>query len=289
MGAADVVPGVSGGTMAFILGIYGRLLGAIKAFDIGLLGLAGRGRWRQAAGHVDLKFLLPLVAGIACALWFFTRIIPLPALIRTHPEPVYGLFFGLISASIVILALSPPGWRNSHRCLAVLGAGFGFALVNLVPVSTPDSGWFLFLCGAVAISAMLLPGISGSFILLILKKYAYVFGAIGRLDFTVLVPFALGAVVGLLLFSRLVDWLLKRFYRGTLAAITGILTGSLWVIWPFQERSFELREGKRHLLSSTPVWPVQWDSLAIFSLLLAGLGGALVWLLHRLAAHRRDG
>ena len=212
IGAADVVPGVSGGTMAFILGIYRRLIEAIRAFDAALVRLLLAGRFRHASAHADLALIVPLGLGIFAALMFFTRVVPLPRLIATHPELVYGLFFGLIVASVVVLFRSLDGVRTTEWAAVFAGAAVGFGVVNLVPVSTPDASWFVALSGALAISAMLMPGLSGAFVLLILGKYAYVLDGIGRLDPGVLVPFGVGVVAGLIAFSRLLAWLLRARY-----------------------------------------------------------------------------
>ncbi len=286
MGAADVVPGVSGGTMAFILGIYRRLIEAIRAFDAELIRLLLRLQPRAAAYHVDLTFLVSLLIGIFAALMFFTRVVPLPVYIRTHPELIYGLFFGLIVASVVVLLVEIGrfGWRGALAILA--GAVIGFTLVNLVPMETPETSWFVFVSGSIAITAMILPGISGSFMLLILRKYAYVFDAVGRLDLTILVPFALGAVAGLLVFSRVLTWLLHHYYRLTLLVISGILVGSLWIIWPFQHRVYESVRHKERLVSSAPVWPSDWNTQTWLALGLLAIGVAAVMALHWLSRRR---
>jgi len=288
IGAADVVPGVSGGTMALILGIYERLLQAIRSVDLHFLRLLRQRRFAAAAAHADLAFLLTLLAGILCAILFFTRVVKLPELITTHPELVYGLFFGLIVASIAVLIQARRPLTLARLGWTVLGTLCGLAIVNLLPVETPTASWFLFLCGAIAISAMILPGISGSFILLVLQKYAYVFDAIGRLDFAVLMPFALGCACGLALFSRFLNWLLGRFHDATLLTIVGILAGSLWMIWPFQERTFQMVRGKERLLHSVPTLPQQWDATVWGTLALGLAGAAAVMLLHRAAARHGD-
>ncbi len=286
MGAADVVPGVSGGTMAFILGIYQRLVEAIRAFDAQFVRLALRFQPAAAARHVDLVFLLPLLLGIFGAILFFTRVVPLPVLIHTHAELIYGLFFGLILASVVVLMaeIGQVGWRGGIAILA--GASTGFTLVNLVPMETPEASWFVFVSGSIAITAMILPGISGSFMLLILRKYAYILDAVGRLDFTVILPFALGAVTGLLVFSRVLTWLLHRYYRLTLLVISGVLVGSLWIIWPFQNRIYETVRGKTRLVGSSPVWPADWNTGVWLSLALLATGFAAVMALHWLSRQR---
>ncbi len=286
MGTADVVPGVSGGTMALILGIYERLLTAIRQVDVTFLHMVVRGRIGDAATRIDLAFLIAVGAGIACALMFFTRVVSLPRLITSHPELVYALFFGLIVASIGALLRDLRPLSASRAVWIALGTAAGLAVVNLVPVQTPTAAWFIFLCGALAISAMILPGVSGSFILLVLQKYAYVFDAVGRLDLTILVPFALGCAAGLIAFSRVLVWLLRRFHDVTLLTIVGILIGSLWTIWPFQERIYELVRGKERLIGSTPMLPAQWDSTAWSALALAVLGVIAVATLHGIARGR---
>ena len=279
MGTADVIPGVSGGTMALILGIYQRLLEAIRSFDLALLRLVARGEVRKAASHTDLRFLVPLAIGIFAALMFFTRVVSLPHLVRTEPELVFALFFGLIGGSIVVLLRGLDALKVADVTALIVGALAGFVVVNLVPVETPETSWFVFITGAIAISALILPGLSGSFLLLILKKYAYVFDAVGRLDLTVLIPFALGAMVGLMGFSRVLVWLLHHHYQRTLVTIVGVLIGSLWVIWPFQERIYQTIRGKERLLSSQPLLPASLDGatwLAI-GLMLAGFV-VVLWL-----------
>ena len=286
IGAADVVPGVSGGTMAFILGIYRRLIDAIRAFDTALVRLLLARRFRPAAGHVDLALLAPLALGIFAAVLFFTRVVPLPRLIVTHPELVYGLFFGLIVASIVVLLRTLGGIRPVEWAVSVGGAAAGLAIAGLVPASTPDTPWFIAVSGALAVCAMLLPGVSGAFVLLLLRKYAEVFDGIGHLDPGIIVPFGIGAVAGLMAFSRLLAWLLREWYRVTLLAICGLLIGSLRVVWPFQERDFEMVRGERRLISSDPVWPSAADDTTLGAFALMAVGLALVAALHRFAQRR---
>ena len=286
IGAADVVPGVSGGTMAFILGIYRRLIDAIRAFDTALVRLLLARRYRDAATHADLALIAPLALGVFGALLFFTRVVPLPRLIETHPDFVYGLFFGLIVASIVVLLRSLDGIRPVEWMVTACGAVAGLGIVNLVPVATPETPWFIALCGAVAVSAMLLPGVSGSFVLLILRKYAYVFDGIGRFDPGIVIPFGIGVIAGLMAFSRMLAWLLREWYRLTLLAVCGLLIGSLWVVWPFQDRRYEIVRGNQRLISSDPVWPEAVGDTTTGALALMAVGVLLVAAIHRLARRR---
>ena len=283
MGSADIIPGVSGGTMALILGIYERLLRAIRSFDRSWLENMMKFRFSEALSKNDLPFLVPLGIGILFAIIFFTRVIPLPTLIITHPELIYGLFFGLILASIAILMGEVKKYGVGEIIITVAGVLLGFTIVNLVPVETPTAAWFIFLCGFIAISAMLLPGISGSFILLILGKYAYIINALGEFDLAVILAFGFGALSGMIVFSRTIVWLLERFHQATLLVIKGILIGSLWMIWPFQERIYETVRGKEKLLSASPLWPGEFSSTVAASIAFLIAGFVLVMVIHRLS------
>ncbi len=245
MGSADVVPGVSGGTMALILGIYSRLVFGIKSVDVQAVRQLITLRWADMFERIHWKFLIAVFLGGISAVFFFTRVIALPVLMHTHPEGIYGLFFGLITGSILLLlkAIGDVGWREVVTVAA--GVAVGLRIVTLVPTDTPETSLFVFLSGSLAITAMVLPGISGSFILLILRKYEYILGNIALLgtDRTmeavmVLIPFGLGMVVGLVLFVRLLSWLIKRYHIFTLCVLVGFMAGSLYVIWPYQEREY---------------------------------------------------
>ncbi|OUD13052.1 DUF368 domain-containing protein [Thioflexithrix psekupsensis] len=286
MGAADVVPGVSGGTMAFILGIYKSLLDAIRSFDQ---------VWLQAIIRLDIKtvwqrphfgFLLPLLIGLFAAVLFFTRVIPLPTLLNTHPEPIYGLFFGLIVGSIFTLLPTAVKKDWATVIFLLLGTIVGWLVVNLIPVDTPDAMWFIVFSGFVAISAMLLPGISGSFILLILNKYETILNGISHFNFSIIIPFGVGVLLGLVLFSRFFDWLLEHFYRPTLLFIIGILIGSLWRIWPFQERHYVMVREKARLMESTPLWP-DFNATTGLALLMMLLGLVIVLGIHGVARWKK--
>ena len=286
MGAADVVPGVSGGTMAFILGIYTRLIDAIKSFDARWVAALFRFDWRHAVYGPDFAFVLPLLAGIVSAVVFFTHVVPLPRLLVSNPAEVYALFFGLIAGSIVVLVADLGGlhWRDVPALLA--GVALGAVIVTAVPTETPETWWFVALSGALAICAMVVPGISGSFVLLLLGKYAYVLDAVGHLRFGVILPFVGGMVLGLFSFTRLLSWILHHYERAALLAINGILFASLWVIWPFQLRRYVEVRGKRRLIESQPGWPEAGDPV-LAALALGVLGCVIVIVLHRLA--RRGG
>ena len=286
MGAADVVSGVSGGTMELIFGIYPRLINAIKSFDTDWIKGLVRFDLDIILHRPHFSFLIPLFLGIFTAILFFTRIIPLPVLIRTHPETIYGLFFGLISGSVLILMKETGSWSFKEIRFVIAGIAIGHLIFNMVPMETPDASWFIFLSGAIAISAMILPGISGSFILLMLKKYAYIFNAIGYFNFAVIIPFAMGMVTGLVLFSRVLSWLLKTWYQETLSTIIGLLVASLWVIWPFQERIYEIIREKERLLGSSPYIHQQINANVSMSIAMIIAGLLLVLILNHYSVAR---
>lgn len=247
MGSADIVPGVSGGTMALITGIYERLINAIKSVNGAVIKNTLRLNLKDVFAEFHWRFFVLLFAGLFSAVFFFTNIVPLQVYMYTQAEIVYGLFFGLIVGSIflLIIEVSPQsrGWKNIFPIFA--GALFGFWVVTLVPADTPETFLFVLLSGSLAICAMILPGISGSYILLILRKYDYILTQLGdvfsssSVDALLnLLPFIIGAALGLALFTRLLSWLLSNFHAVTLMVLVGFLIGSLYVIWPYQDREY---------------------------------------------------
>lgn len=288
IGTADLIPGVSGGSMALILGIYRRLLGAISHVDTTFVRLLFRGRLVEALRHVDSLFLATLFVGLVCALAFFSRVVPLSSLLVEFPEAMFGLFFGLIAASIFgLLARLGRQPVTSYGWL-VLGVGAGLMVSTMVPLDTPDDAWFLFLCGLAAVAAMLVPGVSGAFVLLVLGKYADAVDALGRIDLAFITPLAAGAVVGALLFSRAISWLLDRFHNQTMLTVIGVLAGSLLAVWPFQERYYEMIGDKMRLVASDLYLPGAVDYQAIAGVTAMALGLLLYRLIERLAERARD-
>ena len=232
MGAADIVPGVSGGTMAFILGIYEELIHTIKSFNIAWLRLLLRFRIREAFEHVNGRFLLVLGGGLGLAVLALARL--LSGLLENHPVPLYAFFFGLVAASIIAVS-AHVHWRPAMVATLLAGTAVAYGVVGLVPLDMPNDPVTLFFSGALAISAMILPGISGSFILLILGQYAYVLSAVKDFDLLALAPAVAGMVVGIVVFSRVLSWLLKHCHQVTVTLLIGFMLGSLRRIWPFKE------------------------------------------------------
>ncbi len=287
IGAADVIPGVSGGTMALVVGIYARLIHAIRRFDGTLLRLLWRRRLRQALSHVDAALLIPLGIGMISALFVLTRVVSLPLLLHTHPELVYALFFGLILGSIKLLLSSKPSRNRNCWWWFAGGTVAGLLLATRIPVATPDAAWFIFASGMAATAALMLPGISGSFVLLLLRKYEVILTAVAYLQLHIVIPFALGAVTALLLFSRVLAWLLAHFYSTILHFMGGLLLGSLWLVWPFQLRQYELIGGKQRQIAASPMLPEHFDSTFWSATALMALGFLLVIALAHFGGHTR--
>ncbi len=234
MGAADIVPGVSGGTMAFIMGIYEELLDAIKSFNIRLLRLIINLRIRECLSHVPWPFLLVLGSSLLITLKVLAGVVHDILIDPVGKAFLYAFFFGLILASIITLSRHVK-WRLSSIIAFLVGTVAAWYIVGLVPAEVPHTPIYLFFSGAIAIMAMILPGISGSFILLILGQYAYVVGALKELDWKVIFIFSAGCAVGLLGFARFLSWLLKRYHVVTIAGLIGFMAGSLRKIWPFKD------------------------------------------------------
>ena len=239
MGAADVIPGVSGGTIAFIMGIYDEFVGSIARVDSEAVKFLLKGRLRDFWKHINGSFLLAIVAGIGVSVVSLAGLMQM--LLSDFPIQTWAFFFGLIVASSIFILRGISGWKWSDGLFLVLGCVLGVVVCTLSPTKTPDALWFIFLSGAIAICAMILPGISGSFILLILGKYQYIMGCISGLvageDFAanllIIAVFLVGAVVGIISFSKFLHWLLARWHKETLIVLAGFIIGSLVKVWPW--------------------------------------------------------
>ena len=241
MGGADIIPGVSGGTMALILGIYERLVTSISRFDLTLLDHVKQQRWKEAVEHVNLRFLISLGSGIALGIGGLATLIHY--LLHDHTQHTLAAFFGLILASSLLVARMVERWNAVTTLFLAVGAAFAYWLVSLsFLASPPDGNAYVFLCGTIGICAMILPGISGAFILLLLGKYeditgllkSTLHGVISIANLTTIAVFCLGCLVGLLSFSKFLRWLLARHESQTMAVLCGFMLGSLRRIWPFR-------------------------------------------------------
>ena len=241
MGAADVIPGVSGGTIAFMTGIYEELVGSINAINTTAMKLLFSGKFKEFWKHINGNFLLSLIAGILVSILSLAKL--MTYLLEHHPVQTWAFFFGLIVASSIFILKDIKGWKFRDIVMLAIGIVTGAVVCTLSPTETPDGLWFIFLCGAIAICAMILPGISGSFILLILGKYEYMMGTVAKIvsgdgvpmDFVILIIFAAGALAGIIAFSKFLQWLLAGYHRPTLLALAGFIIGSLVKVWPWSD------------------------------------------------------
>ena len=232
MGAANVVPGVSGGTIALITGIYKDIVDALNSVMEPCTWKALlKGRLREFWKCIDGTFLLWLFVGILASVFSLAKV--MTWCLANCPVQTWALFFGLILASSVVMFRDVKGWGVKEIVLTIIGIILGIVVCTLSPRETPDSYWFLFLCGAIAICTMILPGISGSFMLLVLGKYDFVMEAVSHLDIPVLTVFGLGCVVGILAFSKFLHWLLGRCEKQTMLVLLGFVLGSLVKVWPW--------------------------------------------------------
>ncbi|MGL5318265.1 MAG: DUF368 domain-containing protein [Bacteroidales bacterium] len=271
MGAADVVPGVSGGTIAFLVGIYEELLNSIKSVNAHSIKLFFTLRWKEFWKAVNGNFLLAVITGIAISFISLAKIITY--LLTEHPILVWSFFFGLVLASTWFVSKRIRKWNIGSILSFIIGAVGAFFITVATPAQTPDALWFIFLSGSIAICAMILPGISGSFILVLLGKYFFMMEAIQNFNLKYIVTFISGAGIGIVLFSNVLSFLLRKFHDLTIAMLTGFMFGSLNKVWPWKEvvETFVDRHGVTKPLIEANIAPNAyiWQSIL---LMLIGYG-----------------
>jgi putative membrane protein len=286
MGAADTVPGVSGGTIALITGIYEDLLSAIKSFDVKMIGRVLKLDFKGALAELHIRFLFSLLLGIGISILSLAQL--MNYLLHYHPVATWSLFFGLIVASIWVVGKQVGKWTPGTGVSFLVGAGAAFIIVNLMPTSTPEDLWFVFLSGVVAICAMILPGLSGAFILLILGKYEFIIATLKNPflleNIQIIIVFLSGCAVGLAGFSRVLKLLLQKYHGLTLAFLTGLMFGSMRKIWPWKETlETAMIHGKLRVLKESNIWPAAFNSDLCFAVLLIVIGFITVICLERLS------
>jgi putative membrane protein len=303
MGAADVVPGVSGGTIAFITGIYERLIGALTKIDGEALKYLLSFRIKKFLEKIDGYFLLVLFAGILLSIFSLAKI--LQYLLLYHRTLLWAFFFGLVLASIWIVAKKIPRWTIILGLWFIAGTVFAWFIASTDMILTPHTHFFIFLSGMISIMAMILPGISGSYILLILGKYQHIIGSVTeftdwlrsatRAAFPVeailtLIAFAIGAIIGLLSFARLLKWLLKHYHDVTISILTGFMLGSLYKIWPWKETITTItdRHGIKRPLLEKNIIPSEFNQEVFLAILLALGGFLLVYFIEMIAEKYTD-
>ncbi len=291
IGSGNVVPGVSGGTMAFILGVYEELVESLRMagqpdFYRALLGL----HFKKALRFVHAGFLVSIMLGALLAI--VTLAPGLEWMLVEQPVIIWSFFFGLILASVVIVGRSIHHWTLIIGVALLAGAIGAYLLVGLVPVQTPEAWWFLMLSGALAICAMILPGLSGSFVLVLLGKYEYFVNAVNEHDLMALFWAGIGAVIGLVTFAQLLSWLFKRYRDLTIAVLTGFMMGSLRKVWPWKEtlETYIDRHGDTVPLVEKNILPTfmvdgSFNVEILYAVIAALLGLGLVLVIERWGAH----
>ena len=281
MGAANVIPGVSGGTIALLTGIFNELIGALNALlTPKAWKLLFKGSFREFWEYIHGTFLLWLGVGVVASVFSLAKL--MEYVLSHHPVQTWAFFFGLILVSAVFMLADLKGKKAVDVLWLAIGAAMGAAICLLSPSTTPDAPWFIAICGAIAICTMILPGISGSFILVLLGKYDYIMGAVSNLDIPVLAVFAVGCVVGIVAFSKILHWLIAHFEKQTLLVLIGFTVGSLVKVWPWADKAAYQAanaltgcpEGELHILSAVICALVAAASVIVLEVLAHRAKGA---------------
>lgn len=289
MGAADVIPGVSGGTIAFITGIYEELIDSIKSINLTSIKLLLTGKFAEFWKAVNGTFLLSLLTGIAISIISLAK--GLKYLLDHHPILVWSFFFGLVVASAIYVARTIKNWSPATIISGVAGIIIAYFITVITPAEANTTYWFIFLSGAIAICAMILPGISGSFILVLLGMYKFILEAVGNFEIAVILTFLAGAAIGIISFSNLLSWLLKKYHNITIALLAGFMIGSLNKVWPWKKvvETFTDRHGEIKPLIEENVLPATYEqitgnqSFLIGAIALAAFGFVLIFVIENIA------
>jgi putative membrane protein len=289
MGAADVIPGVSGGTIAFITGIYEELINSIKSVNLSTLKLLFTGKFAEFWKAINGTFLLSLVTGIAISILSLAK--GLKYLLDHYPILVWSFFFGLVVASAIYVARTIPKWNLPTVASGIAGIIIAYFITVITPAEANTTTWFIFLSGAIAICAMILPGISGSFILVLMGMYKFILEAVGNFEITVIITFMAGAAIGLISFSHVLSWLLKKHHNLTIALLSGFMVGSLNKVWPWKEvvKTFTDRHGEIKPLIEENILPATYEQLTGNQAFLGGaislavLGFVLIFVIENIA------
>ncbi len=279
MGAANVIPGVSGGTVALITGIFETLLDSIKSLDIQAVKLLFSGKFKALIEHINLGFLISVFLGIGVSIFTFARL--LDFLFDNYPVYTWAFFFGLILASVYFVALTITKWNLIVSFNFIVGTVIAVIIALLTPASINDNMLYLVLCGIVAASSMILPGLSGSFLLILMGNYQLVMiDSVNNLDFNVLLPVAVGAGIGILGFSHLLSWIFKKFKNQTIALLSGFILGSLIILWPWKNEIIQTFGDKTKVIGYEWLVP-QMNSELIYSLVFFVLGFVIIYFMEQ--------
>lgn len=291
MGAANVIPGVSGGTIALITGIFERLINAIKSFNGVAIKLLFKGKIKDLIKHLDLYFLIAVFVGMVTSILSFAKL--LEYLFSAYPVYVWAFFFGLILASVYYVGKTIHKWSLSVIVIFIVGALIAFLISMLNPAAQNDSFFYLILCGVIAICSMILPGLSGSFILILLGNYELVMiHAVNNLDFKILLPVVIGAVGGLIAFSHVLSWIYTKYKDQTISILTGFILGSLGILWPWKNEiyrmdtagNFIIKNGEKIVQSYTKYMPESFNTQVILAIVFMIIGIITISLIEKIAS-----
>ncbi|MFA9391786.1 MAG: DUF368 domain-containing protein [Prolixibacteraceae bacterium] len=284
MGAANVVPGVSGGTIALITGIFEELIDSIKSFDLKALKYLLSGKFKSLATHINLNFLLAVFLGVAVSILSLAKLFGY--LLTDYPVYIYSAFFGLILASIYFVGKTIEKWNASVIISFIIGTAIAISLTVLKPAGENSTFFYLFICGIVATCSMILPGLSGSFVLILMGNYKLVMiDAVNNLDLKILLPVVLGAGFGLILFSNALSWVFKKFKNQTISILTGFILGSIGILWPWKTEVFAtnslgelvLKDGQGIVEGYAWHMPQQFSQEIVFAILWMIFGIIIIW------------
>lgn len=286
MGAADVVPGVSGGTIAFISGIYEELITSINNVNISLFKTLKNDGFKAAWAQLNGNFLLALFLGIFISLFSLATLVSW--LLENEPVLLWSFFFGLVAASVLFVGKEIENWNSGAIIALLVGAAVAFFITTLPPSGNSDSLPYLFFSGALAVCAMILPGISGAFILVLLGSYKTILDAVHERNFTLIVVVGAGAIFGLLSFAKLLKWMFNHHKNITLAVLTGFILGSLNKIWPWKRILETQMIGEKEIIIDENVSPFDYvgDNQLIYALIAAIIGFSLIFILERTASKK---
>jgi putative membrane protein len=289
MGAADVIPGVSGGTIAFITGIYEELINSIKSINVTAIKLLLTGKFGAFWKAINGTFLLSLFLGVGISIISLAK--GLKYLLDHHPILVWSFFFGLVIASAIYVAKTITKWNPATILSGIAGIIIAYLITVITPAEANTTYWFIFLSGAIAICAMILPGISGSFILVLLGMYKFILESVSDFKIAVILTFLSGAAIGIISFSNILSWLLKKYHNLTIAMLSGFMIGSLNKVWPWKEvvETFTDRHGEIKPLVESNVFPGTYEQITgnhaflLGAIVLAIIGFALIFIIENIA------
>ena len=294
MGAANVIPGVSGGTIALITGIFERLINSIKSFNFKAIKLLFTGKFKEFVKYTDLYFLIAIIAGIVIAIVSLARLFDF--LFENYPVYIWSYFFGLVLASVYFVGKTVSKWTLSVIITFIIGTAIAIIISFLNPAIENKNFFYLIICGVAAICSMILPGLSGSFILFIMGNYKLVaIDAINNVDIKILIPVLIGAVGGLLVFSHILSWVFKKYRNETISLLTGFILGSVSILWPWQKKLFLLDElgnqilkkGEPIVVSYERILPEAFNSQFFIAIGFIILGILSIWIIEKSAETKK--